>query len=34
MGMPKNIEIIDTMIGLPSHDRREIYKFLAADLRD
>ena len=32
--MPKNIEIIDTMIGLPSHDRREIYKFLAADLRD
>lgn len=34
MGMPSDIGIIDTMIGLPSHDRREIYKFLAADLRD
>ena len=34
MGMPTDIPIIDTMIGLPSHDRREIYKFLAPDLRD
>ena len=34
MGMPDNIEIIDTMIGLPSHDRKEIYKFLSSELRD
>ncbi len=34
MGMPTDVPIIDTMIGLPSHDRREIYKFLAPELRD
>ena len=34
MGMPTDIPIIDTMIGLPSHDLREIYKFLAPELRD
>ena len=34
MGMPTDIGIIDTMIGLPSHDRKEIYKFLAPELRD
>jgi predicted TIM-barrel fold metal-dependent hydrolase len=34
MAMPTDIPIIDTMIGFPSQDRREIYKFLAPDLRD
>jgi hypothetical protein len=34
MGMPTNVPIIDTMIGFPSTDRREIYKFLAPNLRD
>ena len=34
MGMPDDIEIIDTMIGLPSHDRKDIYKFLSPELRD
>ena len=34
MGMPSDIPIIDTMIGFPSQDRREIYKFLAPELRD
>ena len=32
--MPTNVAIIDTMIGFPSTDRREIYKFLAPSLRD
>jgi predicted TIM-barrel fold metal-dependent hydrolase len=34
MAMPTNVPIIDTMIGFPSTDRREIYKFLAPNLRD
>ncbi|MEI2697120.1 MAG: amidohydrolase family protein [Microthrixaceae bacterium] len=34
MAMPTNVAIIDTMIGFPSTDRREIYKFLAPSLRD
>ncbi len=34
MGMPTDVPIIDTMIGFPSTDRREVYKFLAPSLRD
>lgn len=34
MGMPTDVPIIDTMIGFPSADRREVYKFLAPSLRD
>ena len=34
MGMPTDLPIIDTMIGFPSQDRREVYKFLAPELRD
>ncbi len=34
MAMPTDVPIIDTMIGFPSTDRREIYKFLAPELRD
>ena len=34
MGMPADIGIIDTMVGFPSRDRREVYKFLAPHLRD
>jgi predicted TIM-barrel fold metal-dependent hydrolase len=34
MAMPTDIGIIDTMIGFPSRDRREVYKFLAPHLRD
>ena len=34
MGMPIDLPIIDTMIGFPSTDRREVYKFLAPSLRD
>ncbi|MEZ5348651.1 MAG: amidohydrolase family protein [Microthrixaceae bacterium] len=34
MTMPTDIAIIDTMIGFPSTDRREVYKFLAPSLRD
>ena len=34
MAMPTNVPIIDTMIGFPSTDRREVYKFLAPHLRD
>jgi len=34
MGMPNDIPIIDTMIGFPSTDRREVYRFMADDLRD
>jgi len=33
-GMPTDVPIIDTMIGFPSTDRREVYKFLAPALRD
>ena len=34
MGMPSDIRIIDTMIGFPSADREEVYKFSAPALRD
>ncbi len=34
MGMPTDIGIIDTMVGFPSRDRRQVYKFLAPHLRD
>ena len=34
MAMPSDIAIIDTFIGFPSTDRREVYKFLAPSLRD
>lgn len=34
MGMPTDVAIIDTMIGFPSANREEVYKFLAPSLRD
>lgn len=34
MGMPTDIAIIDTMIGFPSQNRKEIYRFLDSSLRD
>ncbi len=34
MGMPSDVPIIDTMIGFHSTDRREVYRFMADDLRD
>lgn len=34
MGMPGDIRIIDTMIGFPSANREDVYKFLAPALRD
>ena len=34
MAMPHDIGIIDTMVGFPKRDRREVYKFLAPNLRD
>lgn len=34
MGMPTDVPIIDTMIGFPSANREEVYKFLAPALRD
>jgi predicted TIM-barrel fold metal-dependent hydrolase len=32
--MPSDVGIIDTMVGFPSRDRRQVYKFLAPHLRD
>ncbi|MCU0268679.1 MAG: amidohydrolase family protein [Acidimicrobiales bacterium] len=32
--MPTDIGTIDTMIGMPSRNRREVYRFLAPQLRD
>jgi predicted TIM-barrel fold metal-dependent hydrolase len=34
MSMPAGIGAIDTMVGFPKRDRREVYKFLAPHLRD
>ena len=34
MAIPEGIEIIDTMVGFPKRDRREVYKFLAPHLKD
>jgi predicted TIM-barrel fold metal-dependent hydrolase len=34
MAMPTDVPVIDTMIGFPSSDRREVYRFLAPTLRD
>jgi predicted TIM-barrel fold metal-dependent hydrolase len=34
MAMPTDVPIIDTMIGFPSSNRKEVYKFLAPGLRD
>jgi predicted TIM-barrel fold metal-dependent hydrolase len=34
MAMPTDVGIIDTMVGFPKPDRREVYKFLAPHLRD
>jgi len=34
MTMPTDIGIIDTMVGFPKRDRREIYKFLDPHLKD
>ncbi|MCP4434896.1 MAG: amidohydrolase [Actinomycetia bacterium] len=34
MAMPTDVPIIDTMIGFPSSDRSQVYKFLAPSLRD
>jgi len=34
MAMPTDIGIIDTMVGFPSSNRSEVYKFLAPQLRD
>ena len=34
MAMPTDVPIIDTMIGFPANDRKQVYKFLAPSLRD
>lgn len=34
MAMPTDIAIIDTLIGFPGSDRKEVYKFLSPTLRD
>lgn len=34
MGFPNDIKIIETFVGMPSRNRREVYKFLAPHLRD
>jgi predicted TIM-barrel fold metal-dependent hydrolase len=34
MAMPTDLGIIDTMVGFPKRDRREVYRFLAPNLRD
>jgi predicted TIM-barrel fold metal-dependent hydrolase len=34
MAMPTDVPIIDTMVGFPSRNRREVYRFLAPHLRD
>jgi len=34
MAMPTDVAVIDTMVGFPSRNRREVYKFLAPHLRD
>ncbi|MFA9563343.1 MAG: amidohydrolase family protein [Acidimicrobiales bacterium] len=34
MPMPTDVPIIDTMVGFPTADRKQIYKFLAPELRD
>lgn len=34
MAMPTGIGVVDTMVGFPKRDRREVYKFLAPQLRD
>ncbi len=34
MAAPFDVPIIDTMIGFPSSDRREVYRFLSPSLRD
>jgi uncharacterized protein len=34
MAMPADLGIIDTMVGFPSRDRSQVYKFLAPQLRD
>ncbi len=34
MGFPDNIGIIETFVGMPSRNRKEVYKFLAPHLRE
>ena len=34
MGFPDDIGIIETFVGMPSRNRKEVYKFLAPHLRD
>ena len=34
MGFPSDIKIIETFVGMPSRNRKEVYKFLAPHLRD
>ena len=34
MGYPRDIKIIETFVGMPSRNRREVYEFLAPHLRD
>ena len=34
MGMPSDLGIIDTMVGFPSPDRSQVYKFIQPHLRD
>jgi predicted TIM-barrel fold metal-dependent hydrolase len=34
MAMPTDVPIIDTMIGFPSSNRKDVYRFLAPSLRD
>jgi predicted TIM-barrel fold metal-dependent hydrolase len=34
MGFPTDIKVIETFVGMPSRNRKEVYKFLAPHLRD
>ncbi len=34
MGMPENVGIVDTMIGFPHDDMREVYRFITRQTRD
>ncbi|CAM8646211.1 COG2159 Predicted metal-dependent hydrolase of the TIM-barrel fold [Acidimicrobiia bacterium] len=34
MGFPSDIKVIETFVGMPSRNRKEVYKFLAPHLRD
>ena len=34
MGMPENVGIVDTMIGFPSRDMKEVYRFITRQTKD